>query len=101
MTRIAKTMLAAALATIGVAALAQAISPVLEFEGSTTTPSGNGTVQAVHIVVERWGVAGHRNQQGPAQQIPTNGHLALGHLLGGEMTVTLGTQATRRTTGDY
>ena len=57
-------------------AMAQALSPTPMFEGNTTTPAKDGATQAVHVVVQSWGIAGQE------REIPLRGFY-VAHLLSG------------------
>src|SRR5262249_17894311 len=71
-------------------AMAQALSPTLVFEGNTTTDAR----QAVHIVVQAWGITGQE------YEIPLGGFY-VAHLLSGAISTTIDGQTTERLPGDY
>jgi hypothetical protein len=74
-------------------AIAETLAPTLVFEGNTTTPAKNGAAQAVHIVVQSWGVGG-------TQDIPLRGFY-VAHLLSGQISATIDGQTTAHLPGDY
>jgi len=74
-------------------AIAETLAPTLVFEGNTTTPAKNGATQAVHIVVQSWGI-------GATQDIPLRGFY-VAHLLSGQISTTIDGQTTEHLPGDY
>ena len=86
--RVAAALVAIAVPLAG--AMAQALSPTLVFEGNTTTDA----TQAVHIVVQSWGIASKE------YEIPLGGFY-VAHLLSGAISTTIDGQTTERLPGDY
>jgi hypothetical protein len=74
-------------------AIAQAL-PALVYQGEMTMPTKNGATQAVHILVQTWGLPGKE------QEIPMRGFY-VAHLLSGQIRVTIDGQTTRHEPGDY
>jgi quercetin dioxygenase-like cupin family protein len=75
-------------------AVAQALSPTPMFEVHTTTPAKNGATQAVHVVVQSWGITGQE------REIPLRGFY-VAHLLSGQVSTTIDGQTTGHLPGDY
>src|SRR5437870_2779274 len=74
-------------------AIAETLAPTLVFEGTMTTPAKNGATQAVHIIVQSWGI-------GATQDIPLRGFY-VAHLLSGQISTTIDGQTTEHLPGDY
>ena len=73
---------------------AQALSPTPMFEGNTTMPAKDGATQAVHVVVQSWGIAGQE------REIPLRGFY-VAHLLSGQVSSKIDGQTTGHLPGDY
>ena len=94
-----RVIVSAALAVIATpsAAVAEMLSPISVFEGSTTAPSKNGTEQPINISVQSWKMSGSKNV---THEIPLHGFY-IAHLRGGSILTTIGGQTSERKPGDY
>jgi len=90
----------AAIAAPLAAGAAGALSSVMQFEVSTTTPSKSGALQPAHISIQSWGLSGDRGRSAIAQHIPLQGFY-VAHLLSGGISTTIDGQTTKRLPGDY
>ena len=93
MKRVAAILALCSLALPLAGAIAETLTPTLVFEGNMTTLAKNGATQAVHIVVQSWGI-------GAAQEIPLRGFY-VAHLLSGQIVTTIDGQTTAHLPGDY
>src|SRR5262249_11448758 len=100
MAHIATKALFVAIAFPLVGAMAQELYPIQKFEGRTTTPAKEGVTQGVHVSVQSWKIAGHRDRDEVAQEIPLRGFY-VAQLLSGDISTTIDGQTTRRAPGDY
>ena len=81
-------------------AMAEILSPSLEFEARTTTPMKSGVAQPAHVSVQSWGLVGQRGQNGTAQEIPLHGFY-VAHLLSGSISTMIDGQTSKHLPGDY
>ena len=89
------TLVSIAIPLAGV--IAGTLSPTPVFDGKTTMPAKDGTMQTVHVIVQSWDIAG---QDHATQEIPLRGFY-LAHLLGGHISATIGGQTVEHLPGDY
>jgi hypothetical protein len=97
MTRIAIGAAVLSIAIPMAGAIAQTLSPSPVFEANTTTPAKNGAIQAVHISVQSWGIAG---QDRAIHEIPLRGFY-VAHLVSGSISTTIDGETTKQPPGAY
>ncbi len=100
MPHIATKALLAATAIHLTGAMAESLSPSLQFEAKTTTPMKSGASKAVDLKVQSWGLVGQRGRNGTAQELPLRGFYVV-HLLSGAVSTAIDGQTTKRLPGDY